>query len=599
MRIFTVRTAAIILTVGLMSGLAAQQPAVAGVAFTATELLGRPTDSSVTVNAVADVDLEVYIEYGITPGLYTDQTAPQTFPGDDPIEIVLDNLQPDTLYYYRLCYREPGITAYDQRPEYSFRTQRQPGSAFTFTIQSDSHLYTSDGSELELYIRTLLNAAADDPDFHITLGDDFSMINVHNAAKARGRYFEQRPFLGLIGHSCPLFLVLGNHEDEEGWHLNGTANNVAIWGANARRLYYPNPIPGAFYSGNIHVEEFLDGDGLPEDYYAWEWGNALFVVLDPFRYTITDPDVSGDNWDWTLGEEQYQWFQKTLEESTSTFIFVFAHHLTGGSNPYGRGGAEAAPYFEWGGHNPDDSWGFNFNRPGWGMPIHQLMVANGVDLFFHGHDHVFVKQELDGIVYQETPLPNDDSYGFGHLDHGAGYESGDVLENSGHLRVTVSASNVTVDYVRAYLPGDGTNGEVAYTYSIDPVTYGVGSPPVADGKLAGRCALFTGNLADPELIHVTYGTSPCAGTKAVILYGNFADFNSYTASALDDAGSSGTALFDSTGMENVWFNIIWASEVTAGHPGYGFAGAVDVERYWNAAGLAGLTADDHADNSCD
>ena len=26
--------------------------------------------------------------------------------------------------------------------------------------------------------------------------------------------------------------------------------------------------------------------------------------------------------------------------------------------------------------------------------------------------------ELDGIIYQETPLPNDASYGFGFLDHG-------------------------------------------------------------------------------------------------------------------------------------------------------------------------------------
>jgi len=599
MKLSARRNIAVTVAAMLICCLAAAEVAAREPELTATELLSRPTNSSVTVNAVANGDLEVYFEYGTTPGLYTGQTVTQLFPADDPIEVVIDNLQPDTKYYYRMRHREPGITDYSEGQEHSFRTQRPPGSAFTFTIQTDSHLFNADSSELALYQRTLLNAVADEPDFHIALGDDFEMVNVRNAAKALGRYFEQRALLGLIGHSSPIFLVLGNHEDQEGWHRDGTPTNIAIWSANARKLYYPNPIPGVFYSGNPRVEAFLDDDGLPEDYYEWVWGDAHFIVLDPFWYTATDPDVSGDNWDWTLGEDQYLWFQKTLQESTSSYIFVFSHHLTGGSNPYGRGGAEAAPYFEWGGQNEDDSWGFSFERPGWAMPIHQLMVEHGVDIFFHGHDHLFVKQDLDGIVYQEAPLPNDDSYGFGHLNHGTGYVSGDILPNSGHLRVTVSASDVNVDYIRAYLPGDGPNGEVAYSYSASSVAYATGSPPVADGKLAGEAALFTKYLGSSNIIDVTYGTFPCASSTAVILYGNIGDYSNYASSALDDAGSAGTALFNSTGMQNVWFNIIWTSEGTAGHPGYACEGAIDVERSWEAAGLAGLTDDDHSANSCE
>jgi len=45
-----------------------------------------------------------------------------------------------------------------------------------------------------------------------------------------------------------------------------------------------------------------------------------------------------------------------------------------------------------------------------------------------------------------------------------------VLPNSGHLRVTVSPAQVTVDYVNAFLPGNGTNGQLAYTYTIAPPT---------------------------------------------------------------------------------------------------------------------------------
>jgi hypothetical protein len=108
-----------------------------------------------------------------------------------------------------------------------------------------------------------------------------------------------------VCHSVPLYLILGNHEGEVGWGLDGTANNLAVMASNTRKLYYPNPLPNNFYSGNTEEEPFV---GLRENYYAFEWGDALFVVLDPFWYTLKKPD-----WGWTLGPEQYNWFSKTLD----------------------------------------------------------------------------------------------------------------------------------------------------------------------------------------------------------------------------------------------------------------------------------------------
>jgi hypothetical protein len=63
-----------------------------------------------------------------------------------------------------------------------------------------------------------------------------------------------------------------------------------------------------------------------------------------------------------------------------------------------RGGVEAAPFYEWGGKNEDQSDGFAARRPGWKMPIHQLLTTYGVNAVFHGHDHLYAMQELDGIV---------------------------------------------------------------------------------------------------------------------------------------------------------------------------------------------------------
>jgi hypothetical protein len=101
------------------------------------------------------------------------------------------------------------------------------------------------------------------------------------------------------------------------------------------------------------------------------------------------------------------------------------------------------------------------------MPIHQLMVANGVDIFFQGHDHLYAVEELDGLVYQEVPMPSDSSYNIGVTDNGDAY-TGTILNGSGHLRVKVDPDCITVDYVAAWLPEDtlGThkNREVRHTY---------------------------------------------------------------------------------------------------------------------------------------
>ena len=110
---------------------------------------------------------------------------------------------------------------------------------------------------------------------------------------------------------------------------------------------------------------------------------------------------------------------------------------------------------------------FNQRRPNWELPIHQLMVKHGVSIFFQGHDHLYCRQERDGIVYQEVPMPADHGYMTYNADR---YQSGVKLPNSGHLRVTVSPENVKVEYVRSYLPKDETiqnkTGDIAHSYTV-------------------------------------------------------------------------------------------------------------------------------------
>ena len=162
-----------------------------------------------------------------------------------------------------------------------------------FTVLADTHLqrilafHIDDGYELMDLVTQ--HIADDAPDFHIDLGDTFSSElyqgrNVLDFKETVQRHLDQRPFLGRICHSAPFFIALGNHEGELGWLRDGTPDNIAVWATTARKLIYPLPTPDDFYTGNTQLEDFV---GLRENYYAWEWGDALFVILDPYWYTTT------------------------------------------------------------------------------------------------------------------------------------------------------------------------------------------------------------------------------------------------------------------------------------------------------------------------
>ena len=456
----------------------------AQVGFPGPELIGRPTDHSISLNVVADSAVDAYVEYGTVPGVYADTTSHVTAAANDPLVIIINGLTSNTRFYYRLRFRPHGsVSPFSSRTEHTFRTQRPPGSTFTFTIVADSHINIVFGNT-PLFQRTLDNVIADNPDLHLDLGDTFAMDNVTTPEGARSAYVFQRStdYMGRISHSIPIFLALGNHEEVEGWHLDDNGdpvNSQPVWATNAQKRYFLNPTPDGFYSGNSDTYYALDGDQLRQDYYSWTWGDALFVVIDPFWYTTTKPfrgntgggessdPGSGNRWDWTLGRTQYDWLRQTLEGSSATFKFLFMHHMTGGTDDYIRGGAYAAQYCEWGGYDTDGTtWGFDVNRPGWYAPVHQLLVENHVSAVFHGHDHEFAYEVRDGIVYQEVPAPSFTGYGF-NLYSESNPLTIKVLPNSGHLRVTVSPSETKVDYVRSYTSG-GTNGEVAYSYIISP-----------------------------------------------------------------------------------------------------------------------------------
>ena len=102
-----------------------------------------------------------------------------------------------------------------------------------------------------------------------------------------------------------------------------------------------------------------------------------------------------------------------------------------------------------------------------------MFVETGVTIFFHGHDHLYAFEEIDGLVYQEVPQPSHPT-----TDTAAksaeeyGYGDAVTYATSGHLRVTVSPQEVTVEYVRSFQPEDQdashVNGAVMHSYTRQP-----------------------------------------------------------------------------------------------------------------------------------
>lgn len=314
--------------------------------------------------------------------------------------------------------------------EKSSSAQKLATGEFSFAVQADPHM--DEQSDAATYKQALENIVKAKPDFLIDLGDTFMIDKLadKSVANIRNRYELMKGYYDLLG-SIPLYFAMGNHDGETGWDSLNTKS----------------------YRKSYFSDETYD-----KNYYSFERDNALFIILDPYTYTSPKPNSNG--WGWTLGKVQYGWLKSTLEKSEAKYKFVFIHQLVGGDNQ-GRGGIEMANFYEWGGNNLDGGYGFEAKRPGWSKPIHQLLVDNGVNIVFKGHDHFFAKQELDGIVYQTVPQPS-------HLGDKIntaqeyGYDSGEIVGGSGYLRVAVSDTQTTVQFIKA-----DSSQTVGYSYNIE------------------------------------------------------------------------------------------------------------------------------------
>ena len=394
------------------------------------KLASTPSSSVVIFDVLSPANGSGYIEYGTKLGIYSNRSTAFTFIKGVQKTITISGLKTGTKFYFRLRYSF-GSKNFSTAGVLIATTALTPKATnskeYIFAIQADPHM--DENSSEAVYIKTLEQVAMLKPSFLMDLGDIFmvdklpdkSEVNIRARFELMKKYYER-----LQG--VPLKITLGNHDGELGYSTFNTKKY--------RAEYFPQQTASV-------------------SYYAFTEENSLHVALDPFTYTTENPKADG--WQWTLGKVQYDWLKQVLQTSQAPFKFIYIHHLLVG-DPQSRGGVEIAQFNEWGGNNMDGSYGFDQMRPSWGKPIHQLLKENKVSAVFKGHDHLYVKQELDGIVYQTLPQP---SHPGDKINSGIeyGYLSGKTVGGSGFIKVTTSEKTARVDFLLY-------DGKVGDSYNI-------------------------------------------------------------------------------------------------------------------------------------
>lgn len=397
---------------GLFTLLGLDSAQAASTISASLQSIKEPTKASISVKSTFAA--KAYIEYGYSSGVYSAKTSAVQLKAGTSRVFNIINLKPGAKVFYRLRYAAIGKSIYSSKPSSSF-TLPTSFTKSVFAVQADPHM--DENSSAEVYNGTLAQIVKSSPAFLVDLGDIFMVDKLQDKSEIniRARYQLMKDYYQKL-QGIPLKIVLGNHDGELGYSNFNTKKY--------RAEYFPEQTSEVTY-------------------FSFQGPDQLHICLDPFTYTTENPKADG--WQWTLGRAQYDWLRQTLEASNARHKFVYIHHLLVG-DAQSRGGVEIAKRNEWGGLNTDGSQGFASKRSGWAKPVHDLLVENKVSFVFKGHDHVYVKQELDGIIYQTLPQPSHPGDKLSASQYG--YLSGKAVGGSGFLRVTTSGATAKVEFVK-------------------------------------------------------------------------------------------------------------------------------------------------------
>jgi hypothetical protein len=434
----------------------------------------NPTQDSVVVAAVPEVDVEVQLHWGKghkSPVMLVRAGA--------LFQWEADHLRPGRTTTARLSARSPGATEWEVHAALSLRALPGRDQPLRFAVMADTHAWALFSNQLGVNpykeMKKVLKNVREDGAFDFgTFLTDTAMTNCGGGCKAtltpfgstsdkdvddldealvRYRMTWGQQLFGPLAREIPVITANGDHEGEQGWF----PEDEASWSREAREQTLP-----------ALQESYLAGPPGTLAY-AFEAGPALIVVIDVHSNTERAPTVPEA---WHLGQAQHAWLYDVLAASRRPWKIVMAEHVLGGlSDPTatvwkGRGNVTAT----------DDGTPTG-TFLGEQAALHATMLATGADLFVSGHDHVAVWAEKDGIGYLIAGRAGGVSHPWTNLDwyrEAMDYDGDGVPEyetdvtgtrKPGHCVVEVSEDLLRIEYIGASTqPAD--NGEVVLSFEM-------------------------------------------------------------------------------------------------------------------------------------
>jgi hypothetical protein len=306
-------------------------------------------------------------------------------------EAKVENLLPDTVYYYAVYNGERRLTEASER--YHFRTQPVPGTErpIRFWVVGDSGIGREAQSFVHAAMKDYVQKQNHPWDFYLHLGD--MAYYSGRDVEFQTRFFEIYDET-LLNTVC--WPTMGNHEGATSKGTNGT---------------------GPYYDGYVLPTKGEAG-GLAsgtEAYYSFDYGKAHFICLNSHDM---DRRPTGP---------MARWLQADLEQTKADWIIAYFHHP-----PYTKGS-----------HDSDREKQLVQMRT-YIMPI---LESGGVDLVLTGHSHIYERSMLvDGAYGTPTIAENvvlDD--GDGDPEGAGAYrKSAGIHPNEGAVQIVAGNGGITL-----------------------------------------------------------------------------------------------------------------------------------------------------------
>ena len=306
-------------------------------------------------------------------------------------EVVIDGLSPGTRYYYEVVGDAGRLAGADEA--HWFETHPPLGSRDRFRVWVVGDSGTGNPPALAVRDAMVAWTGATPPDLFLHVGD----MAYEDGTEDEFTDHFYAVYEDLL-RTTTVWPALGNHEGITSDSESGTGP------------YYDGYVlPTAAESGGV-------ASGT-EAYYAFDYANAHFIVLDSHE-TSREPE-----------DAMLTWLAADLAGTTQEWIVAYWHHP-----PYSKGS-----------HDSDAEWQEIQMREN-ALPI---LEAGGVDLVLTGHSHIYERSYLVRGGY-ETPTTD-----AGIVDAGDGRPAGDGPYVKDPTDATVGAVYVVAGHGGRGLSGDG------------------------------------------------------------------------------------------------------------------------------------------------